>query len=304
MKIKKNQLDSKHCGPIVDSVDGYDVIECRQCKFKHLDPIPADEKLAKMYADEFYKTKKSHYLKDAEEDSVWWMETYKNYFRLPEKHAEGKRLLDIGSGPGYFIKCGQDMGWDVLGFEPSTRAAEYSSKLGVKVVNSFFDVTKANQYGKFDVVCLNLVLEHIPDPVKFLQDVKVVLKPNGLIFVLSPNEYNPLQRVLCENLFFKPWWVSPPQHINYFDFKSIKKLLESLNFAIIDSTSTYPMEFFLLGGDNYVGKRGVGRKCHLKRKTLETNLFVHNPDLINAFYRDLAKNNIGREFVIVGKRND
>jgi SAM-dependent methyltransferase len=293
---------TEHKGKVIDRVEGYKVIDCQECGFKHVSPIPTDEQLDKLYREKFYTKKKANYLKDAEADLEWWTETYKNYFHLLEKHAPGKKLLDIGSGPGYFLKTGKDLGWDVTGFEPSADAAEYASKkLKVKVINDFFGADKAKDLGKFDVVCLSLVLEHLPNPVGLLKEAKSVLKPGGVIFIISPNDYNPLQKVLNESLDFKPWWVSPEQHINYFDFESAQRLLKKLGFKTVEINTSYPMELFLLSGNNYIGNRILGRKCHQQRKNFEINLYKHNPELLNSLYADLAKNGIGREFVVIAK---
>jgi len=297
-----NPTGGEHTGAVIDSKEGFDIIECETCGFKHVVPIPTPEELNNLYKKEFYSTEKPNYFKDVEEDLEWWEHTYHNFYHLLEKHCptNSRRLLEIGSGPGYFLKSGKELGWDVLGFEPSKQAAEYSKTLGVNVVNDFFNETNADRYGTFDVVYMKTVIEHLPDPVALLKSIKSVLKPNGIICIISPNEYNPLQLILRE-MGHEPWWVAPPQHINYFDFKSIKKLLEKIGFDILESTATFPMEFFLLAGENYVGNDELGRKCHFKRKIFEMNLYKLGSEQLNLIYKSLADNGIGREFVVIGR---
>jgi len=292
----------KHSGTVVDKIEGFKVIECKQCQFKHVNPIPTDEELEKLYAAEFYSAKKKNYFKDSEADLEWWREVYGNHFELIKKWTKKRKLLDIGSGPGYFIKSGQDCGFEVTGLEPSIEAVRYAKKLGVKVINDFFSSQTVKKLGRFDIVSMNLVLEHIPDPETFLKNVNQILKPGGILFIISPNDYNPFQNILKEKMKFDPWWVSPMQHINYFNFDSITKLLKKVGFKKLDASATYPMELFLLSGENYVGKRSLGRKCHSKRKNLEINLLQNNPDLFNHFYHSLAKNGLGREFIIIARK--
>ncbi len=293
----------EHYGEIINFKDGYNVIECKTCEFKHVIPIPTSEELGKLYKEEFYSTKKPTYFKSTEEDLGWWEMTYRNYYQMFEKYCQkgNRRLLEIGSGPGYFLKCGKELDWDVLGFEPSKQAFEYSQKFGVKVINKFFDEKNIKEYGKFNVIYMNTVIEHLPDPVSIIKIAKNILKSKGIICIISPNDYNPLQNILRNNLGYKPWWVAPPQHINYFNFESIKKLLERLGFEIIESTGTFPMEFFLLSGDNYVGNDKLGRKCHFKRKVFEINMYKYGNKHLNSIYKCLASNGIGREFVVMGK---
>lgn len=296
----------EHYGEVIDSKDGFDVIECKTCGFKHVIPIPTPEELNKLYKEEFYSTEKPTYFKSTEEDLEWWNLTYRNYYKMFEKYvSEGnRRLLEIGSGPGYFLKCGKELGWNVLGFEPSEEAYRYSQKFGVKVINKFFDEKNIKEYGKFNVIYINTVIEHLPDPVSIIKIAKNILKSKGIICIISPNDFNPLQNILRNNLGYNPWWVAPPQHINYFNFESIKKLLERLGFEIIESTGTFPMEFFLLSGDNYVGNDKLGRECHFKRKTFEMSMYKYGREQLNMIYKALSDNGIGREFVIISKIND
>ncbi len=295
---------TKHFGETIDSKNGFDVIECTTCGFKHVIPIPTPEELDKLYKEEFYSTEKPTYFKSTEEDLKWWELTYCNYYQLFDKYCTKKdrKLLEIGPGPGYFLKCGKELGWDVLGFEPSKQAYEYSKKLGVKVINKFFDKKSIKEYGEFNVIYMSTVIEHLPNPISIIKTAKKILKSNGIICIISPNDYNPLQNILRNNLGYKPWWVAPPQHINYFDFKSIKNLLERFNFEIVESTSTFPMEFFLLSGDNYVGNDKLGRKCHYKRKAFEINMCKYGNKHLSMIYRNLAKDGVGREFVVIGMK--
>ena len=57
---------------------------------------------------------------------------------------ERRRLLDIGSGPGFFLKTAKERGWRVLGIEPSRQAATHARDLGIEVVEGFFDADTAD----------------------------------------------------------------------------------------------------------------------------------------------------------------
>ena len=293
-----------HKGPVIDSANGYEIIECEQCGFKHVVPIPTPEELNVLYRDKYYLDEKPDYFKEVEEDLEWWKATCVNYYKIFERllKDDARSLLEIGSGPGYFLKCGQERGWKVLGFEPSTLACDYSKRLGVSAVNEPFDKGQVGKHGKFDVVYMNMVLEHLPDPLGTLKCATEVLKPEGLLCIMSPNDYNPLQDILRRNLDFKPYWLAPPQHLNYFDFKSIEKAIKRFGFRIVESLGTFPMEFFLLGGKNYVGDNKVGRSCHFMRKEFEQNLYKYSPEQLTDFFRFLASKEFGREFVVIAKR--
>lgn len=290
-----------HKGKILDTKEGFSIIECTSCGFKHVNPIPSEEELVKFYKKEFYSKGKPNYFKETKEDFSWWMATYNNYYALLETYTKGRTILDVGSGPGHFLACGKKRGWNVLGIEPSVVAWEYSKRRKLSVVNDFFSYESAKPYGPFDVIHASMVLEHVPNPIAFIEDMKKLLKPNGIIAIFCPNDYNPLQGILQKKLKFKPWWVVPTHHLNYFDAPSMQKILSKTGFEVVKSLGTFPMELFPLSGSNYVGDKTLGRKCHKIRKTFEMNMYKHGVDVLNNLYSCFIEKNMGREFFIIAR---
>ena len=136
---------STHYGPVLVTVDGHDVIECEACGFRHIDPLFTTEQLKKFYEREFYQSERPDYFQRMEADREWWMLRYRHYYELLEARVRGRRILDIGSGPGYFLDAGRERGWQVVGFEPSLAAADYARARGLTVVNDFFSGAKAKE---------------------------------------------------------------------------------------------------------------------------------------------------------------
>ena len=295
-----------HAGPLIDFIKGFEIIECELCGFKHVVPIPGEEELATIYRDEYYSLEKPFYLDWHQEDLPWWNTVYQDRYQTFEDNLPGtnRRILDVGSGPGFFLLHGKERGWDVLGVEPSSQAAAHARGLGLDIMEGFFDEQVASCIGKFDVVHMSEVLEHIPDPRKMLRLAYGVLNPGGLIAVIAPNDYNPFQCALRTMYGYEPWWVTPPHHINYFDFASLSRLLEVIGFQIISREATFPMEMFLLMGDHYVGNESLGRECHGKRKRFKQRLVEAGLNGVKRnLYMAFAENNLGREVSIVATRN-
>jgi SAM-dependent methyltransferase len=53
--------------------------------------------------------------------------------------ASRQRVLNIGSGPGFFLTHGKSRGWSGVGIEPSKQAGAYSRDMGLEIVEDFFD---------------------------------------------------------------------------------------------------------------------------------------------------------------------
>jgi hypothetical protein len=96
------------------------------------------------------------------------------------------------------------------------------------------------------------------------------------------------------------WWIAPPHHLNYFDFATLSNLLLRLKFDVAEKTTSFPMEAFLLMGDNYTVDPVLGRASHNKRKKFDLALEAAGlRETRKAFYRALAETGIGREAVVI-----
>jgi len=294
----------QHSGLVLDSVNEFDVIECTSCGYKHVVPIPTQDELEHVYREDYYSNEKPLYLEEHKEDLDWWNLVYDERYDYLESQLPGKskKILDVGSGPGYFLLRGKSRGWETVGIEPSKHAAAHSRGLGLDIREGFLNEAMVTSLGDFDVVYLHEVLEHIPNPFSLLSIVTQLLKPGGILCVIVPNDYNPLQKALRNSMNFEPWWVAPPHHINYFDHDSLPKILEKQGFEILFRNSTFPIELFLLMGANYVGDSSVGRMVHGQRKNMELNMAkIGCTELKRKTYQAFAQEGIGREAVIYAR---
>ena len=297
---------NSHHGEVIDSANNFDIIECVECGFKHVTPIPTEDDLEEIYSHEYYQTEKPFYIEHYIEDKEWWDVVYTDRYEILESHLPHSRrkLLDIGSGPGLFLKLGQGRGWQVKGIEPSSEAAAYSKEiLKLDIEEIFFDETSVKKLGKFDAINMGEVLEHLPDPKAILDLAHSTLSEDGLICLIVPNDFNPFQELLRESVDFKPWWIAPPHHINYFNQKSLASLLEGCGFEVVHKETTFPIDMFLMMGEYYIDDGNLGRKCHGLRKQFEINLSKSaNKELWRKLYSGFASAGVGREIVMIARK--
>ena len=194
---------NSHKGVIIENKYKYDLIDCKICGFKHIVPIPKKEELGEYYSKTYYSDRKPDYCRQQFESKEWWDLVYSERFERFEKYLKknnsSKRILDIGSGPGFFLKYGLDRGWDVLGIEPSKHASEFSKSMGVNVINEGIEDVIYNEIGKFDIIHMQGVIEHLRSPVETLKLCQELLNENGLICFTVANEFNTFQKILVEN---------------------------------------------------------------------------------------------------------
>ena len=307
----------KHSGKILKKIGKSKVIDCKSCKFIHVIPLPTKMESSKHYKKKYYTKIKPNYIKKYEKEIDYWNLIFdeKLNFLSDKISMKKKSMFDLGSGAGYFLKRAKEKGWEVNGVEPNSIAANHSKKIGVPVINDFFENLDIKTMKRFNAINLFDVLEHVPEPIELLKKCKTLLEYKGIIVIEVPNDYNPLQKIVQQSLKKEEYWLtllpksrnyhwtSKMDHINYFNFESLKKLLIKMNFKIIQQESTFPLELFLLMGDDYLEKEVIGKKIHEKRMNFEKNLMNKNASIKKKLYEKFAEIGIGRTAIIYAQKN-
>ncbi len=92
-------------------------------------------------------------------------------------------LLDYGSGYGRWARAAVNVGFEVTAYEPSLNRGSEEHDTNFNLVH---DVANLNS-NTFDVINIEQVLEHVPDPVEFLKDLKKYCKPDTVVRITVPN---------------------------------------------------------------------------------------------------------------------
>ena len=304
----------KHSGKTIKKFGKYSVIDCRTCKFIHVIPVPSNQELNSFYDNEYFQKIKPNFISKNENEMDYWNLVFDEKLVTIEKliSSKSKRILDIGSGPGFFLRRAKRRGWDVLGVEPSPLACNYANEQNIPTIQKFFHEVTPNEIGKFDAIHTFDVLEHVNNPIAVIEKAYYLLKRNGVIVVEVPNDFNPLQKLVQKTLKKKEWWITLSswsktsgniQHLNYFNFSSISDLLKRIGFKIIIKEATFPLEIFLLMGQDYIKNPKIGKKIHLERIQFEKNFEKRKEgQLKRKIYQKLAEIGIGRTAIIYAKK--
>lgn len=297
---------SQHNGEILWVHKKSKVVDCVECGYAHVLPLPGKEELEKFYAEDFYTNEIPSYIQSNITDQNWWKTIFQSRLDYIQKMLPselGKSVIDIGSGPGFFLKFAQESGWNALGVEPSKVAVEHTKSLGANVIEGFFDHALAHQLDRVSALHASEVLEHVPNPGEMLDWFNRILLPKGVMCLCVPNDFNPFQKALVQIEDYPKWWISPTHHLNYFKHQSLKTLVEKHGFIVEKITSTFPIDIFLMMGDSYIGNDEVGKSCHKKRMNFE---FLLNEaglsDLKNNLYEKFAECELGREVIIYARK--
>lgn len=204
--------------------ESYRVVKCAACQLRYTDPVPPAEDLAALYGEEFYGNTAPRLLSwDALRlllhRSVLWQRRRALAGRRPG------RALDLGCGDGDFLASLARRGWEVYGTEFSTAASALAQAKGVTTHQGDL-ASAAFPDGFFDVVTLWHVLEHLPDPVAELAEVRRVLRDDGLLVIEVPNSAC-LTFQLCKERWFP---LNVPRHLQHFTPETLGRLLRRTGF--------------------------------------------------------------------------
>ncbi len=204
------------------------VVKCKKCGFVYTNPLIKTE--LKGYNDP------SAYLSSSSvEPEILFTETLK----LIDRYSKKGRLLDVGCGKGEFLKVAKNRGWDSYGLEPSKNFARVSAeKCGLEIRPVLLKDAKYPD-SFFDVVTLNMVLEHVDNPRDILSEIRRILKKGGLLFIEVPNMDSLMLKAatLYLKLMGKEWspLLSPlhyPFHAYGYNAMSLRRLLQTEGFKI------------------------------------------------------------------------
>jgi SAM-dependent methyltransferase len=146
---------------------------------------------------------------------------------LPEK---GGRILEVGCSSGFMLFPLAEMGYAVIGVEPSQQFCEYIRGRGIDCYSWVEDlIASGNADEGFDLIIHYGVLEHIADPFPFLKTQYDLLTPGGKLLVEAPNVDDALISVFDIPELERFYWVLA--HCWYYSHKSFSYLLSELGWS-------------------------------------------------------------------------
>jgi len=143
----------------------------------------------------------------------------------------GENILEIGCSAGYFLIRARARGWNTYGIDIDRNAVKYAREnynLNVTCGSVSESSYPANY---FKAIVLIGVLEHIPDPIDFLNIIQGFLKPDGVIMLAVPNVLSLNAKL---SRFSQHDWdmFCEPGHLYHFNIKTLSFLAERCSLAV------------------------------------------------------------------------
>ncbi len=209
------------------------IVKCKDCNLIYVNPMVKESE------KNYWGNEKNYY----EEVSLIFKGLAKAH-RDPNYLEDLKRIedikpkgnfLDIGTNMGLFLRHTRSKDWNVFGVEPSPSLSEMARRyFGLNVKTAYLNEADFEDEF-FDIITMTDVFEHISEPKEMIEDVRRILKKDGILFIKVPNgNYNMLKLWLAKitndlrtyNIF------DSYEHLTHYTHKTLTRMLDECGFEI------------------------------------------------------------------------
>ena len=212
----------------------FNFVECKKCFTVFVNPRPSAESLERYYSSSkcmnywakiYEKTEKTR-IKSIFQPRL----TLVKKILKENKISKINHLVEVGAGYGWFCKLAlkDNLANSITAIEPSKITSKRCAKIPrLTVIESTIEKTPPL---KADVIVNFELIEHLFDPKPFLKSCYDNLNPKGLLILTTPNFFGLDIQLLKK----KHESVVAPNHLNFFNPKSLSVLLRSIGFRKVN----------------------------------------------------------------------
>src|SRR5271154_1646787 len=196
------------------------VLVCEKCWLVQLDEYETPEKIFSDYP--YFSSFSDSWLKHCDD----YCAAMKTRFGL-DSHSF---VVEVASNDGYLLQYFLKRDVPVLGIEPAANVAEVAAEKGVPTLVRFFGTKLAKELVvegcRADLVLGNNVLAQVPDLNDFVEGLKVILKPEGVLTLEFPHLLQLIRLNEFDTIYH--------EHFSYFSFLSTIKIMEAHGLKVFD----------------------------------------------------------------------
>ena len=196
------------------------VYVCEKCFLVQLEEYESPENIFSDYA--YFSSFSDSWLKHADN----YCGKMKSRFSLDEKSF----VVEVASNDGYLLQYFVQRNVPVLGIEPAANVAKVAVEKGVPTLVKFFGAELAAELVKdgrsADLVLGNNVFAQVPDLNDFVEGLKILLKPEGVLTLEFPHLLKLIELNEFDTIYH--------EHFSYFSMLTTVEIMEAHGLKVID----------------------------------------------------------------------
>lgn len=247
-----------NAGPLVEKFAkyGFTHAQCGTCGFVCVNPYPPDAVIGQLYSGHYYSAMREFFerplLQNSGEGSPYSAprDVLEDIIDRSTMGRLSGDWLDVGGGLGAFADLVRQKRpqWRVMLNETNPQSIQIAHELFGLDILSDDPETLAASGKRFDVISSVAVLEHIPNPLPFLNSYAALLKPGGWLVTAIPH-FSALNAAVSHGSSSN---VVPPFHTSLFNEGSFRALLERVpGLEIVSIDQAGPAAFRLIEHMDY-----------------------------------------------------
>jgi SAM-dependent methyltransferase len=212
--------------PTADEVDGMEafyplkVYVCENCFLVQLPQYVSADEIFSEYA--YFSSYSDSWL----EHSKKYVDMVCRRFAL-DTHS---RVVELASNDGYLLQYFLEKHIPVLGIEPAANVAKAAEEKGVRTLVEFFGETSALRLSdagqEADLIIGNNVLAQVPDINDFVEGIKILLKPSGVVTIEFPHLMKLIDGNQLDTIYH--------EHFSYFSLLASERIFAAHGLTVFD----------------------------------------------------------------------
>jgi len=302
-KFNKNfvESDCPACGSKIKNRAfikyGFSHYKCDRCLTLFCSPRPMDENLIKYYTE----FESALYLKqillktDVDRKSIQHKPRVDTIVKYLKTFFDKNVLItaDIGAGTGSFSKSLKDSNFfnKVIAFDFNKECVNACKNIGIESYQGSIEQIEDNSIG---LLTMNDLLEHLSSPFSFVEKCYSKLISNGMIFISTPNGEGFDFKILGK----KTVNITPPEHLNYFNPKSIQLLMGKAGFKVVKIETPGILDTDIVMREVKNGNINLSENY----KFLQYLLYETSSSTLQSFQRFLRENLLSSHMFILAQK--
>jgi len=279
--------------------DGFSFVRCRDCQTLFINPRPTPAMLESYYATsknlKYWNDKLFLASENSRREQIF-VPRAKRVAQICKKYVNAKKvLLDVGAGFGTFCEEIKKIPIfsDVIAVEPSTELSETCRRKGIMVIAKPIERVNLGEIKNLNVITCFELIEHLYSPKDFLLSCNRILPKGGLLILTTPN-IKGFDLLVLGKLSDN---IGGPNHLNYFNQKSISKLFKDCGFKVVETKTPGKLDAEI------VRKKIISGEFNAKSQPFLQDVLINQwEELGDTFQKFLAENNLSSHLWVVAQK--
>jgi len=209
-------------------------VACSSCGHVYLNPRPAEHSLHLAYPDNYYTIAGRHTSRQSKFIARLKSFVIKRRLRFFQEILNGRsRVLEVGCGDGALLVDlkTRNPQLELVGLDLalSKETIKMCKDRGIFLMETTVEQAELG-HDRFDLIIMNQVIEHVPDPAIVMRNLAKALTPGGYISIETPNR-DGYDRAIFRRSYWGGYYF--PRHLHLFDQAGLKSCVETSGLNVV-----------------------------------------------------------------------